>query len=655
MRIIRLTGLFLVVAFWIGVAGADDFVEITSDRVNGDLAVSNRSAEPESAVTRLKSTYRGIQVSKDGSRIRKVYGRPMTEGSTPDSAAANWLDRHADVLGANKSQLSRRTSRRVGDRFTVIHYEQSIDGLPVDRSDARVLVLNGMPNRVVMVNADLAALPKDGFLPDLYSADQVFGIAQGLPEYAHLSQWSDPELVIYFDHDRSLRAWKFQGADPDRFPSEYTFLVDAATGVVVDVRSIEQETKIRGSVTGQATPGLLPDVSYNPTTKLPIHGACVEARTDPYAPTVAEACANSNGEYLLGPVPIGVPLTLESSLEGPWANVHGYKSDYIINPDLPPTTNDDVIAPAFSDLKMNTTPTENFVAQVNSFRYMNLAHDVFKTHQPSFDGIDVSLRAEVMYPDHPYDPHCNAAFVPGSSLGCLDPLFAETCCSEQEQQRETCLLFLPAGGGCANTAYSSVVVHEYAHFIHYQIKGSQEANAFGEGLADAFAILTLDDPVIARDLRGAGVHGRDVTGYPKYECDSPSPHECGRVLGGIWWEIKANLGSPFFPSAGLVPTRQLYTDWLHIAQRPADATQSADPATALEVLCVDDDDGLLRTLTPHWSEICDAFDDHGITCADENGCPIDDCNNNGVNDCDDIGESTSTDRNGNSIPDECEA
>ena len=123
---------------------------------------------------------------------------------------------------------------------------------------------------------------------------------------------------------------------------------------------------------------------------------------------------------------------------------------------------------------------------------------------------------------------------------------------------ETCelgqLRFHKSGGGCFNTAFSTIIAHEYGHFVVASLpQGSPQGidlRPFREGFSDSLAVLLFDDSVIGRDLCGSGTKLRDVAcvnvQYPcpatpqncSNQCGGNSTyHSCGQLLAGVWWDI----------------------------------------------------------------------------------------------------------------------
>src|SRR5690606_16724486 len=87
----------------------------------------------------------------------------------------------------------------------------------------------------------------------------------------------------------------------------------------------------------------------------------------------------------------------------------------------------------------------------------------------------------------------------------------------------------------------------------------------------------------------------------------------GQVLGGTWRWIRLNMDSTLGSAAALDRSRDLFVAWSMITTGGS-GNDAAGPWTAVEVLTVDDDDGVLGNGTPNYDEICMAFDRHGIDC-----------------------------------------
>jgi len=228
---------------------------------------------------------------------------------------------------------------------------------------------------------------------------------------------------------------------------------------------------------------------------------------------------------------------------------------------------------------------------VNAFIHTTLIHN-YVSDRATLPAIDVSLPANVNIA-----ASCGAHFN-GSSIN-----------------------FFAAGGPCVNMAYSTVIAHEYGHFIVAGLGLAQ--GAFGEGYADTCGLMLYDTDVIGRDFCGSGCHVRNPgEADQQYPCSSGAIHACGQIIGGCVYDVKEALKQKYGPADGLELARQLHVDWSMITGGGI-GLNSAHPQTAIEWLIVNDDDGNLDNGTPDYDEICQAFANHGIECPQVTECPGD--------------------------------
>ncbi len=207
--------------------------------------------------------------------------------------------------------------------------------------------------------------------------------------------------------------------------------------------------------------------------------------------------------------------------------------------------------------------------------------------------------------------------------------------------------FYRSGGNCANTGeLQGVVDHEWGHGMDNN--DSVPAISFpGEGVADLYAALRLDQSCIGRGFFIAGNCGG--YGDPCTMCDgireidwakhvSGQPHDvdwgnanCGggsHCLGhvfseAVWDLFNRDLVPPLDHNTALeIATRLTYlgggnvTTWFTTAGNCQNTTGCGCNADGgyLNFLAVDDDDGNLNNGTPHMVDIFAAFDRHQIAC-----------------------------------------
>jgi hypothetical protein len=537
------------------------------------------------AAEELVQRYPGVQVHVQDGRVISLYGHAMNAAATPDQAAGDWVARESGAFGVPGLDLRPLSLDPVMEgKFTVYAYQQFIQGVPVEYGLARVLVLNGTrSNSVVYAAGKLAMPPATGFAPLKVGQEQALLSVRGKPEYQKLENWGVPALVAFYGEGdlaqwtTAVRCWKFTGWNSDMANhTALTFFVDASTGGVVKVRDEVYGVDVSGTVTGMGTPGLSPDAVAAPPTGvppvvLPVNEVQVNITGG------GNALTNAAGAYTItnaGSTPVTVTTAIN---QGPWCRIVPTGAAVL-------SLSQSVTPPGPANFLYNPAPSENTTSQVNGFLIVTKTHDFFKSHAPSFTGLDLALTTNVNLAQT-----CNAFFT-NSPLS---------------------LNFFHSGGGCVNSAYSTVGSHEYGHFILNQRGVAQ--GAFGEGYGDTNAVMIWDTPVIAQDFFGTGSPIRNVlTANQQYPC-SGEIHTCGQVLAGTWWGIRQNFGAAFGSGPGLDMVRNLEVAWTLVTVG-GNGTNSAWPQTAIEVLTLDDDNGNLADGTPNYSRICPAFAAHGIQC-----------------------------------------
>jgi len=165
--------------------------------------------------------------------------------------------------------------------------------------------------------------------------------------------------------------------------------------------------------------------------------------------------------------------------------------------------------------------------------------------------------------------------------------------------------FFRAGGGCPNTAYSDVVLHEYGHGVDAR-KGGILDGGYSEGFGDAMAILGTRQSCLGRDFFGAGTCLRPATDVILWP---PAPgegvHAIGRRYAGFTWELIQQLRNTY-------SEEEAY----RLASELVMAAAAANPANIPEAVylsfVVDDTDGNLATCSPHFQELAAAADSRNI-------------------------------------------
>lgn len=569
--------------------------------------VAPNADELNPGIQRLRAEYPGVRVDMHDGRVIALFGKPMTAAASPAQAVDAWWTAYGDALGVEGLELQLQwTSESATDKFTFYGYTQTIDGLPVEHSLARVLVLNGDPFRVVRVGGVLAPRPEGGFAADQVSAQQALESVQNRPfdevrpdhhhagpAHKHSDQtagqrmtiWSQPELVVFagdpasttvpFGGRAAVRAWRFVGENSDLADHErLTFFVNAANGELVYVRDEVHHIDVSGNVQGKGSPGTLPDIASNPPVLMPMPEIRVNITGG------GNALTERNGNYT---IPHGgtAPVTLTTNVSGGrWVDVNDQGQTEM-------SLSQSVTPPGPGNFIYNDAPVAFSTAEVNAFIHTNHIHN-FVRDRTSWTGMDFVCPANVNI-----NSSCNA-FFNGSSIN-----------------------FYRLAGGCNNTAYTTVVAHEYGHYIVNRLGLAQ--GAFGEGFGDCCAVLLYDDPVVGRFFTTGGGSVRDYSpGIPEdmYPCASScggQVHCCGEILGGMWWDIREQFGLRYGNGPGLALVQQLFVDWSQVTSG-GQGSNSAHPALLNEILVTDDNDGDLSNGTPNYPQICTASGAHNLPC-----------------------------------------
>jgi hypothetical protein len=224
-------------------------------------------------------------------------------------------------------------------------------------------------------------------------------------------------------------------------------------------------------------------------------------------------------------------------------------------------------------------------AQVNAYLESNRIRDLVVDASPSFPTVSTQTNAFLINAN--LAQTCNAYFS-GNTIN-----------------------FYLAGGGCANTAFGSVVHHEYGHNV--VAKGGSGQGAYGEGMSDVHGLLMSDDP-----RTGVGFQNNCTIGirtaantcqYSATGCSScgSAIHSCGQLISGCVWDLRNR-----FLAAYPASYRQMLADLSvnSVLLHGPISTIASD--ITIDFLALDDDNGNINDGTPNYQLINDAFTVHGL-------------------------------------------
>ncbi|MEY2712552.1 MAG: hypothetical protein RL005_774 [Planctomycetota bacterium] len=531
----------------------------------------------------------------DHGNLTRVYGRAFSRGNSPVESAAAFVAEHASIWGADASQLLPIGPWGEGEHmiplmwdavtgtydFSLVGYTQAVHGVPVFRSSLRLLVRNEAGFPLVLASSDLKDL---GTFPETVKAFLALGAPLDPSRYAAKLQKRlaaaaadvPAELVIFAGEDDLKVAPRLgvkfivdRGMPGDADYARLLFITDPATGEVLFEEDQVCYADATGTVFGQATSGYQADACGAETAAaLPYAGVSIGATS---------VFADVNGNYVI-PGQTGT-VTITSTLAGKYFKVFN-----AANANSTPTST--VTGPISAQLNTMFN-SDNLVeaarAEVNAYRHANIVRDFALANNPSYPTIANQLNFSV---NVQVSGTCNA-FYNGSSIN-----------------------FYPAGGGCNNTSFSTVVHHEFGH--HMVASGGSGQGAYGEGMSDCMSLLISDDPRLGLGFQACntGIRNADNTcTYSATGCSScgSAIHSCGQLISGCVWDTREALGAKYGSAAGLARTSLLCVNSIPLHT----GTTIAGDIT-IDFLTLDDDNGDIADGTPNYNEINGAFTLHGL-------------------------------------------
>jgi hypothetical protein len=466
----------------------------------------------------LQRAQPGAQLYFAGAQLQRVYGAPFGYGLSPEQSAENFVRTYSEAFGVPAVELlpgnlfNHQYTQPLLDAATgtsvatLVYYQQYHAGVPVYRSELRLLALNQPGYPLIWAGSSLHDLgdwqptgkmpmPQEGAAHAAAAAAVPGLIAFGASEamiWAGLDdQPAPPCLAVAFDADN--------GAACGTEPLKWHFVADAATGAILYQADRVVHTDVVGNVQGLATVGIPPKAdTCNPETATAMRYAKV-------AIGGTTAYADANGNFT---IPNGgtSPVTVTSYMSGQY---------FVVNDQYQAveTLSQVVTPPGPANFMHNAANTSQYIrAEVNAYIQANIVRDFALTQDPTYP----TIAAQTNFP----------LYVNGSSA----------CYSSYNG---TAIYLNRAGSGCTNTAFSSIVHHEYGHHL-VQCGGSGQG-AYGEGMGDSVALLIADDPVFAYGLEGncsAGV--RDANNTLQYPCSGANEY-CGQLLSGCVWSTRNEL------------------------------------------------------------------------------------------------------------------
>ena len=517
--------------------------------------------------TAFNRTYHRARAVDLGIGGLQVYGSGFAGGASAAAARDDFLDKQMGILGIPAAELRPAQSFDLWGKFTLYTFTQAHGAIPVYDRWLKVLVRDMPGYPVVLVNSTLVPLTGAASEPAISAPAAVDVVRAAHP---NLIEFDVPALAYdSLDGRSAVLCWRFFGTNGDIAKIDRReFFVDAVQGVIFDARSGSYDTDVTGNTGGYQTNPPLPDQGNNPPQNLPARGSRARITGD------TAAYADTSGNFTITHAGTS-PITVTVDLQGRWSNVLNQGTGGVITASLV------VTPPGPANFTLNTGSTEFQTAQMNAMTSVTFIHDFIKTIAPNLTVMDIQVPTNVNI-----NNTCNAYANLGSSPS---------------------LNFYRLGGGCANSAYASVIYHEYGHLITDRIPGGPDDSDYHEGMSDVVSTLIENSPCLGPDFFGQGtgcLRDLDATNQ-QYPCTGDG-HVCGLVIGGAFWDMRTQLVASDGATNGLALARQFY-----IGQELT-GNHLINPTVTVDILTLDDDDGNILDGTPHYNQINSGFSAHSL-------------------------------------------
>jgi hypothetical protein len=530
--------------------------------------------------------HRRAKLFRTGQRITRVYGPAFETGVSPEDTAERFRVSNAEMFGVAAGDLAPSGTGVNGPatlplmydpatgnyKFTLVYYPQHRSGIPVFRSEMRLLVRNELDYPLVLAASTLRDL--GDFAVGDTSAAASFD--PGRTAAPGLTSFTAPETVIWAGLGEEMvepvLAVLFIGDNyesPDaEVPEKWLFVADARTGEILYQEDLIIHTNVTGNVSGMATEGTAADFcEAEVATPMAYAAVSIQGGNSAYA--------DQNGDFV---IPHGgdLPVTVVSPMNGQYFAVSdGATSEEVLTQSVTP--------PGPANFMHNAANSSEFIrAEVNGYIQANIVRDFVLAQNPSYPII-------AWQTGFPVNVNLVGGYCPGNAW-----------------YDYSSINFCRAGAGYPNTAWSSIVHHEYGHHVIYC--GGSGQGQYGEGMGDTIGVLISDDPGV-----GWGFFGncnqplRNADNNHQYPC-SGGIHDCGQLLSGCVWSTRNEL-------AATNPSNYLdILSNLTINSIPLHTGTMITPQITIDFLTLDDDDANIGNGTPHWSEICAGFGDHNMDC-----------------------------------------
>jgi Tol biopolymer transport system component len=507
----------------------------------------------------------GIEVSK--SRIETI-----AEARTHAEAT---IRKFPELWGAPIADLHLTNEVKAGPLY-IFTWQQRWDGLDV--VDGRVQIQIHEAGRVCALSTTAVAIPPGFSRTPRLDGDDAAGVVRNGKTIRPADAVEAVDFVVFIKRNRGASeprlAYAVEVSQPSITNHELAY-VDADTAEVLEVRPLVVRFDVKGKVQANVNTGLLPG---DPLHLVPLESARASVLHIGLPPEFTD----ENGDYyfstaLTGPFTVDVDL-----LSTPYFNILNGSGPNISGESI--TVSNGGFDEA--DVRLNPAtlpPTQFTTAQVNAAWHHDAIRKYVEGWLPSFvpfssQTIEVNSQQPYLNGGQYYTA-CGALYTFGTHV----------------------MRFYSAGTAgsatCVNTAYSTVIYHEYGHAVDDYYQG-ETSEALSEALGDILAMFKTGQPVVGADFSDqAPFYIRTGTNSTTWPVNSNDPHTIGETYMGfawkVWGKIGGSLAQPLFMNVF-----------------PANNLGILDAVT--QAFLLDDDDGNIWNSTPHYTELAEAAAEKGF-------------------------------------------
>ncbi len=500
----------------------------------------------------------------DNGTVRRFVGSVpfVTPSGTGDraeieAAVRSLIDRHPALFGATSEAftLDRGGYIQQPHRIAYVWMEQNYKGLPVYGSGLSFSIHTPSGNLMKFFAHDVVADPDVDVAPAFTPADGTnlaYQHVRAFPGFRFVHAEELATLQVISTRDGTGRAVysTYVASGFAEEPGRWLVHVDARTGEVIRVDDLVRYVDVSGNVKGRAQE--FDPASALATLDLPEMRVRIVGG--------ATVFTDANGNFTIPNAGAGA-VTVEAALVGRWVTVNNSSGTTELLTQI-------VTPPGPANFTFNLSGSEQTTSQANAALHQTRIHN-FIAGRVGPSAIDTAFRANV----NVNTGTCNA-FYNGSSTN-----------------------YYLAGGNCRNTAYDTVIYHEYGHFVDDRFGGILDGG-LSEGWGDTVAMYLTGQPLTGENFFTSGGFirtGENTRTWPAPECGG-EVHCVGEVWMGYAWKVRVSLIATHGSAMGAEIANQDIIDIIP-------ANSNSIPDAVIDSFIADDDDGDLDNGTPNYSDL----------------------------------------------------